>query len=105
MPSQNSSPGPDWKDMRRAMTSLGTIYGCTSVLLLEPDGRSDGFGWRLQLISTFPELTSTGATRIEVTKTFWPHPDHATMEGLIHGLILKHDWFLTNEQIGKTGLT
>lgn len=105
MRSQSNLPGPDWRDVRRALTSLETVYGCTSVLLVEPDGRSDGFGWRIQLVSTFPDLVSTAETRIEVTKTFWPHPDHATMEGLIHGLILKHDWFLMNAQIGRMDLT
>jgi hypothetical protein len=88
----DASNGPDWTDVRRALTGLENAHNCICTLLLLPDGRVDGTGWCVIVGAQRVSLPSGEERELITGAIKWPNSEHATLAAAVFQAVYTLDY-------------
>ena len=95
-----SESGPDMQDCSTLAHHLEQDWALSVTILLELDGSSGGYGWRIHGLGVprQPRLLRD-EPGVAATVT-WPHRDHKTFEGAVFALLHRMDKLLADADWG-----
>lgn len=85
------SSGPGWTDVKDYLMALDRLHGCSTTVVLRPDGSVASLVWLVCLHSAWPDLES-GSVFAELSSCVeWPNKASKTLEAATYNLCYQHD--------------